>query len=208
MMDCYTYLALGDSYTIGEGVPLADSFPYQTVQLLRKMGLNFCAPEIIATTGWTTDELYNAIAHTRVLAKYDIVTLLIGVNNQYRERTMPEYITEFEQLVKQSIQYAAGNVTRVFVLSIPDWGITPFATGRDTAKISAQIDAFNAANEQICGLYNIQYINITQQQRSDGEKEGFLATDQLHPSGTAYAKWADKLAQSVATVLKQHNEQF
>jgi lysophospholipase L1-like esterase len=207
-MSYYTYLALGDSYTIGEGVALADSFPYQAVQLLRGMGLPFCAPEIIAATGWTTDELTAAIDNTQTLKNYAVVSLLIGVNNQYRGRSVDEYTAEFELLLKRGIEFAAGDNVRIFVLSIPDWGITPFAEGRDAVKISEQIDAYNAANEHICGLYNVRYINITPEQRIDGVKEEFLATDKLHPSGKAYAKWADKFSQSVAMVLKLNNEQL
>jgi lysophospholipase L1-like esterase len=201
-MNFYTYLALGDSYTIGEGVVLADSFPYQLVQLLRKMGIAICAPEIIAATGWTTDELNAAIDSTHTLKNYSVVSLLIGVNNQYRGRNTAEFMPEFEHLVKRGIEFAAGNSTRVFVLSIPDWGITPFAAGRDTVKISEEIDGYNAAIEHICGLYNIKYIDITQEQRVDGAKETFLAADKLHPSGKEYVKWAMSVAKSVAAALK------
>ena len=121
-----SYLALGDSYTIGEGVPLYDSYPYQAVQLLRKTGKNFYAPEIIARTGWTTDELAAAIARTRLLPHYDLVTLLIGVNNQYRGRDLEEYGVQFEQILHQAIGLAQPQGS-VLVLSIPDWGVSPFA---------------------------------------------------------------------------------
>jgi lysophospholipase L1-like esterase len=201
-MNSYTYLALGDSYTIGEGVALADSFPYQAVQLLRKKGFSFCAPEIIAATGWITGELNTAVDNTHTLKNYSVVSLLIGVNNQYRGLSVQDYAGELEHLVKRGIEFADGNNDCVFVLSIPDWGITPFAANRDGFKISEEIDAFNAANEHICGLYNVRHINITQEQRIDGAKEDFLATDKLHPSGKEYAKWAEKLSQSVAFALK------
>jgi hypothetical protein len=207
-MNQYTYLALGDSYTIGEGVPLAGSFPYQAVQLLRKMGFAFCAPEIIAATGFTTAELMTAINGTYTLKGYSVVSLLIGVNNQYRGLVLDEYAAEFELLLKRGIEFADGKSGKVFVLSIPDWGITPFAAGRDAVKISQEIDTYNAVNEQICGLYNVQYINITHEQRIDGAKEEFLATDNLHPSEKAYAKWAGKFSQSVAMALKLNNEQL
>jgi GDSL-like Lipase/Acylhydrolase family len=207
-MNHYTYLALGDSYTIGEGMVLAESFPYQAVQLLRSMGFVFCAPEIIAATGWTTGELNAAIDNTQTLKNYSVVSLLIGVNNQYRGHKVHEYAAEFELLLKRGIDFAAGNSACVFVLSIPDWGITPFAADRDTVKISQEIDAYNAANEHICSLYNVWYINITQEQRLNGAKEEFLATDKLHPSGKEYAKWAGKLSESVALALKLNNEQL
>src|ERR1700754_2824239 len=136
-----SYLALGDSYTIGEGVPLYDSYPYQAVQLLRKTGKDFYAPEIIARTGWTTDELAAAMARTRLLPGYDLVTLLIGVNNQYRGRDLEEYGVQFEQILRQAIGLAQPAVDlarprgRVLVLSIPDWGVSPFAKGRDREEI-------------------------------------------------------------------------
>ncbi len=200
-MNFYTYLALGDSYTIGEGVTLAESFPYQAVQLLRRMGFPFCAPEIVAATGWTTDELDAALNDRLTNSNYTVVTLLAGVNNQYRGRSVEDYAAQFEHLLKRSIEFAAGNASHVFVLSIPDWSITPFAAGRDIVKISGEIDAYNAANEHICGLYNVKYINITPEQRVNGANEDFLAADKLHPSGREYAKWAEKAAQSVATAL-------
>jgi lysophospholipase L1-like esterase len=204
----HTYLALGDSYTIGEGLMLAGSFPYQAVQLLRKAGFPFCAPEIIAATGWTTDELTASIAVTNTLENYDIVSLLIGVNNQYRGRSVDEYRIEFEFLLQLAIKFAGGRNTRVFVLSIPDWGITPFAAEKNVSKISEEIDGYNAANEHICGLYNVEYIRITDGQRMNGGKEEFLAADKLHPSAMEYAIWAERFAQSVAKALKQNNGQL
>ncbi len=125
MSQTYSYLALGDSYTIGENVPIYDSFPYKTVQLLRKAGYSFYAPEIVAKTGWTTDELQTGIASNKLLPQYDIVSLLIGVNNQYRARSLQEYTQQFEALLQQAIGFANNKHTHVFVLSIPDWGVTP-----------------------------------------------------------------------------------
>jgi lysophospholipase L1-like esterase len=200
-MGAFSYLALGDSYTIGEGVALLGSFPYQTVQLLRREGIMLAAPEIIAVTGWTTDELAVAIGQTTLLQQYDMVTLLIGVNNQYRGRSVEEYATEFEVLLRQAIGFAGGNPAHVFVLSIPDWGVTPFAADRDTAQIAMEIDAYNAANARICGIYSVPYINITDAQRMDGNKGVYLAADRLHPSALEYAKWADQLAKSIKTAL-------
>jgi len=136
----YKYLALGDSYTIGEQVPLHDSFPYQTIQILREVHGNkheFHAPEIIAKTGWTTDELDAQIIQTQFLSEYDFVSLLIGVNNQYRGRSVENYKSEFHALLKKAIQFAGHRSNRVFVLSIPDWGITPFAAERDQAQIAS-----------------------------------------------------------------------
>jgi lysophospholipase L1-like esterase len=200
-MEAFSFLALGDSYTIGEGVALLGSFPYQTVQLLRREGILLAAPEIIAVTGWTTDELAAAIGQTALLRQYDIVTLLIGVNNQYRGRTVEEYAAEFEALLRQAIAFAGGNPGHVFVLSIPDWGVTPFAADRNRAQVAAEIDAYNAAKKHICSLNKVQFIDITASQRSDGDKDVYLAADRLHPSALEYAKWADQLSESIKTAL-------
>ncbi len=196
-----TYLALGDSYTIGEQVLPVDSFPYQTVQLLRKTGMETAAPEIIAKTGWTTDELKTAIAENTFLSSYDLVTLLIGVNDQYRGRTVEEYKPAFEELLKKAIGFAGNKNNNVFVLSVPDWGVTPFAAltpqggkERNLRNISEEITAFNAAAAEISQQYHCHFIDITAAQRRDGNRPGMLAADGLHPSGAEYAKWAEKLA--------------
>lgn len=191
-----TYLALGDSYTIGEQVPLSDSFPYQTIQFLRKgaIGYDFVAPEIIAKTGWTTDELATAMDETSFLEKYDLVSLLIGVNNQYRGRDVDNYKQEFEGLLQKAIQLAGNEHNHVFVLSIPDWGITPFAAQRDIRKIAEEIDEYNTACRLIAESHHCHFIEITQSLRIDGNVEGFVAADGLHPSGKEYKKWAQKLS--------------
>ncbi len=192
-MQTYTYLALGDSYTIGEGVPLYDSFPYQAVQLLRKSGRMFHAPEIIAKTGWTTDELAAGIAQTNLLRAYDFVSLLIGVNNQYRGRNLDEYTVQFEALLKQAIGFAGGHSSHVIVLSIPDWGATPFAIDRDKQKIAIEIDSFNMVNKTIAERHRTHYIDITPGTRTSASDATMLATDKLHPSGKEYAKWAERI---------------
>jgi lysophospholipase L1-like esterase len=194
----YSYLALGDSYTIGEQVLLAQSFPYQTVQLLRKKRFNFYAPEIIATTGHTTDELENAISETVTIPEYDIVSLLIGVNNQYRERSIADFEPSFEKLLQKAIHFANNKFNHVFVLSIPDWGITPFAADRDIQKIAVEIDGYNLVCKAMAEKYGAKFIDITTGQRADGNKEGFLAADQLHPSEKEYGKWAILLCQQIA----------
>ncbi len=203
-MKIYSYLALGDSYTIGEQVPLAESFPCQVVQLLRKADISkdnkehfFAAPEIIAKTGWTTDELTTAIGQTIFLPKYDIVSLLIGVNNQYRGRSVEEFKTEFELLLQMAIQFAGGVEKNVYVLSIPDWGITPFAKDRDAKMIAAEIDAYNDVCEKTAATFKAHFINITDEQRKDNGNAEFLAADGLHPSGKEYKKWAVKLSQLI-----------
>ena len=197
-MKTVTYLALGDSYTIGEQVPLHESFPYQTVQQLRKSaafsGCRVMAPEIVAKTGWTTDELSATIDQAVFLPAYDIVSLLIGVNNQYRGRAVDNFEKEFESLLQRAIGLAGGNAGNVYVLSIPDWGVTPFAKERDASKIAADIDAYNEVCERIAGKYKTPFIEITTSQRADASDAAFLAADGLHPSGREYGKWAGRLA--------------
>jgi lysophospholipase L1-like esterase len=215
-----TYLALGDSYTIGEGVLQEENFPNQTVALLNKTadgaysrrqgftqtqsavadpngGYTFAAPEIIATTGFTTDELDKAIDEANILKHYDIVSLLIGVNNQYRGRSVANFKIEFEHLLQRAIQFAKNKPQHVFVLSIPDWGVTPFAADRDIKKIEAEIDAYNAVCKMVAEKLNTHFIDITTAQRVDGGKEEFLAADKLHPSGKEYAKWAGKFFETI-----------
>ena len=195
----YSYLALGDSYTIGEQVQLAENFPYQTLQLLRRGGMRFYAPEIVATTGWTTDELNSAIGKSILLEKYDIVSLLIGVNNQYRGRSTGDFIIEFEHLLQLAIQFAGNQAGHVFVLSIPDWGITPFAEGRERMEIAREIDAFNEICNSSSKKFYTNYIDITVSQRLDGNLPEYIAADGLHPSAKEYSKWAIKLVESVKT---------
>ncbi len=198
----YSYLALGDSYTIGELVPIFDSFPYQAVQLLRKKyNVEILAPEIVAKTGWTTDELLSAIDTTKFLPSYDFVTLLIGVNNQYRGRSVENYKLEFEQLLQKAIRFAKGISKNVFVLSIPDWGATPFAEGKEITQIATEIDSYNLACMQITLHHQCQYIEITRSQRADGMDTVFLASDLLHPSGKEYAKWAELFARILNEVI-------
>jgi lysophospholipase L1-like esterase len=197
----YSYLALGDSYTIGEQVPFADNFPNQTVQILRKSGLAFYAAEVIAKTGWTTDELSNAIENTTTLENYDIVSLLIGVNNQYRSRTATEFKIEFEHLLQKAIQFAGNRPYRVIVLSIPDWGVTPFAVGKDRKQVAEEIDLYNDVCKKSAAAFKTNFINITTSQREDGNKTEFLAADGLHPSGMEYKKWAAELADAILKAL-------
>ncbi len=198
----FSYLALGDSYTIGEQVKITESFPYQTVQLLRKNGIEFYTPEIIATTGWTTDELTAGIEKHILLPQYDIVSLLIGVNNQYRGRSVDEFQVEFENLLQKAIQFASNNPQHVVVLSIPDWGVTPFAKDRDNIKIATEIDAFNLVCKSLSKKYKTHFIDITTSQREDGNKVEFLAADGLHPSGKEYYKWAQKLAEIIEKIIR------
>ncbi len=198
----HTWLALGDSYTIGESLPLYENFPYQAVQLLRKENYTFSAPEIIARTGWTTDELLRAVHHTHLHPPYDIVSLLIGVNNQYRGYPLAQYGPEFELLLLQALSFAGQQQGRVFVLSIPDWGATPFAArDRQPRQVSAAIDRFNQINRSIADRHGVRYIDITPGSREVAHDPGLLAADQLHYSAREYGRWAGLLAEAVKAVL-------
>ena len=190
----FSYLALGDSYTIGEGVTLYESFPYQTVQLLRSKGLHFHAPEIVAKTGWTTGELADRILHTKLNEQYDFVSLLIGVNNQYRGLNIDDYKNEFEFLLRKAIHFAASQPQHVIVLSIPDWSVTPFAKERKQKKITEEIDAFNSINQKVTAQYKVQYVNITESSREVANNSSLITSDKLHYTGIEYAKWAKMLA--------------
>ena len=196
----YSYLALGDSYTIGEQVLLSETFPYQTVQLLRSKKIEIAAPEIIAKTGWTTDELDAVIMQTIFLKKYDFVSLLIGVNNQYRERSIDNFEKEFEQLLKKAIGFAGNNAKNVFVLSIPDWGVTAFAKDRDTKKIENEINAYNEVCKHITLQNNCKFLDITTDQKKDNYNAEMFAADGLHPSPLEYYKWAKKLSEAIVEV--------
>jgi lysophospholipase L1-like esterase len=199
-----SYLALGDSYTIGEQVATTENFPNQTSVLLHdKFGIPVSTPKVIAVTGWTTDELNAAIKQENIKTKFDFVTLLIGVNNQYRNRDIENYKEEFTDLLQQSIAFANGNPDHVFVLSIPDWGVTPFAEGRDRKDIAEKIDQYNHANKEITSAYKCHYIDITGSTRKHGTDETFLTPDKLHYSAKEYGIWAEALAPVVAKSLKK-----
>ena len=197
----YSYLALGDSYTIGEKVPPEENFPNQAISILRKNGLDFKAPTIVAKTGWTTDELTAGINSANLESQYDFVSLLVGVNNQYRERNVTDYIPQFESLLDQALKYAEHNNSRVIVISIPDWGATPFANGRNREKIALEIDEYNRANKEIADKYNVHYINITLGNRKVANDTAFITTDGLHPSGKEYKKWAEALVAVIKSEL-------
>ncbi len=177
------YLALGDSYTIGESVSVNDRYPVQLVKLLRENNIQINGPEIIAATGWTTADLLSAINNYRFSQTYDIVTLLIGVNNQYQGRNREEYKDQFTNLVQKAIQLAGNRPSHVVVLSIPDYSITPFAHDRDTASIAKQIDSFNIINKTVADTYKVHYINVTDESRKAAHDPSLIASDGLHFSG-------------------------
>ncbi len=186
------FLALGDSYTIGEGVAESARWPVQLTTLLRAEGLALADPEIIATTGWTTDELQAGIAAVAPTGPFALVSLGIGVNNQYRGRSLDEYGEQFAAVLAQAIDYAGGNPARVIVLSIPDWGLTPYARqqSRDADVVAGEIDAFNAVAAARCAEAGVVFVDITADSRDQASDPEMLADDGLHPSALMYAHWA------------------
>jgi lysophospholipase L1-like esterase len=184
-------LCLGDSYTIGESVPVAERWPVQLAEVLRERGMDVADPVIIAKTGWTTDELSEAIDEADPQGPFDLVTLLIGVNNQYRGRSAEEYRREFRGLLARAIGFTGGRADRVLVLSIPDWGVTPYAADRDRQQISREIDAFNAINREETGKAGARYVDITPISREAVSQPALIAEDGLHPSGGMYRRWVE-----------------
>ena len=190
------FLALGDSYTIGEGVCEAERWPAQLAALLRDQGADLGEPRILAKTGWATDELsaaIDALETTESLGPYRLVSLLIGVNNQYCERSLAEYEVQFTALLERAITFAGGEPAHVLVLAIPDWGVTPFAmqSGRDRTQIADQLDAFNAAAAHIAEEKGARFVDTAPVSRQRGGEANMLADDGLHPSGALYALWAE-----------------
>lgn len=200
MSNNYTYLALGDSYTIGEGVPLHESFPYHVIQLLRQEGKRFNAPELIAKTGWTTSELAAHLDHTVLSPHYDFLSLLIGVNNQYREMSSSHYALEFEELLMRCLSLCGEKKDHVIVLSIPDWSLTPFANNRDRNKISGEIAIFNKINHAVSTRHGVEYVDITTGVPFTADLS-LLADDQLHYSGKTHREWAGKIADKILRLI-------
>lgn len=195
-------LALGDSYTIGEGVRVDERWPVRLAAQLRANGFSVAEPKIVATTGWTTDELARAIDAAPPADNYDVVTLLIGVNNQYRGRSAGEYREQFRDLLGRAVAFARNRADRVLVVSIPDWGVTPYADGRDGGRIGAEIDAFNAINRQEAAGAGAAYLDITEISRRAGTDQTLVAADGLHPSGRMYAAWSDAAFPMIVRMLR------
>lgn len=196
-------LALGDSYTIGEGVAPEDRWPDQLATALRKSGSAVAPPEIIARTGWTTDELVAAMDRHAFHPPYDLVTLLIGVNNQYRGRDLDNYRSEFRVLLQRAIELSGGRSAHVVVVSIPDWGVTRFGhgSGRDVARIARELDAYNAANAEIAAALHVRYADVAPASRSGGDHADMLVGDGLHPSAAMYRRWLDAILPQAAAAL-------
>lgn len=186
------FLALGDSYTIGESVPENERWPVQLAKAMTELGQPVEAPRIIATTGWRTDQLKKAILDANLSNDWGMVSLLIGVNNQYQKRTAESYAPEFEELLDMAVKLAGGKRENVFVVSIPDYGFTPFGQPKQ-AEISKAIDEFNAVNKAITNKKGIRYVNITDLTREGLAKPEYVAGDKLHPSGKMYTIWVERI---------------
>lgn len=196
------YLALGDSYTIGESVNTNLRFPIQLADSLKQIDLNISEVKIIAKTGWTTDELKKDILSQKPLDNYDLVTLLIGVNNQYRGRDIENYRQEFVELLNMAINFAGNNKDNVIVISIPDWGVTPFAKDRDTVQISKEIDAFNIVILEETDRLKVKFVDVTPISREAKNDSSLIANDGLHPSGKMYKLWTKEILPKASLILK------
>ena len=190
------YLALGDSYTIGESVTEQERWPVQLAEVLTKQGTPVSKPKIIAVTGWRTDNLNNGINIAQLKDEYDLVSLLIGVNNQYQGKSVDQYAIEFEDLLKTAIRLAKGDKQNVFIVSIPDYGYTPFGSTKQE-QISKELNEFNEINKRITEGYAITYINITDISRRGLEDPELVASDGLHPSGKQYAQWVNRILEKL-----------
>ena len=198
------FLALGDSYTIGEGVADDGRWPNQLARALRAESVALADPDIIARTGWTTDELAGAMDEYPFHPPYELVTLLIGVNNQYRGGDLDDYRSGFHALLQRAIALAGHRPDHVVVISIPDWGVTPFAqlNGRDSASIAREIDLYNAANVEIVAQLQVRYADVTPASRTRGGDADMLAGDGLHPSAAMYSRWLEAIAPQARSALR------
>ncbi len=197
-----TFLALGDSYTIGEAVDPAERWPMQVAAELRRRDFDVADPVIIARTGWTTDELDAAIDEANPTGPFKIVSLLIGVNNQYRGRDKEEYRGQFKRLLERAAGFAGGLASHVVVVSIPDWGVMPFAEGRDRKAIAREIDAFNAINWEESVMAGAQYVDITPISREVERFPELVASDALHPSAVQYKYWTEVILPKFVKILE------
>ncbi|MDZ3824046.1 MAG: GDSL-type esterase/lipase family protein [Pseudoxanthomonas sp.] len=191
-------LALGDSYTIGEGVEAVATWPFRLAQRLAMP-----RPDVVARTGWSADELLAALDDAPLAPPYALVTVLVGVNDQYRGREVAEHLPHFNVLLSRAVAFADGDPHRVLVVSIPDWGVTPFAAddARGGAAIAARIDAYNAAQRELCALRDIAWVDVTAASRACGADPAMLVGDGLHPSAAQYAAWLETIAPAARRCL-------
>ena len=191
------FLALGDSYTIGESVAEVQRWPAQLVNALMLQGYSCHKPEIVAVTGWRTDDLKKALDERKFSGSFNLVSLMIGVNNQYQGKDLAAYETEFEELLSIAIEYAGSNPDNVFVVSIPDYGYTPFGQA-NRSEISAEIDAFNEINRAVSKKHGVTYVDITDISREGLADPELIAADGLHPSAKMYARWVERILESIS----------
>jgi lysophospholipase L1-like esterase len=195
------FLALGDSYTIGEGVTEVERWPNQLAQMLRAQAIDISDPHIVARTAWTTDELSDAIDDEKPKGPYHLVTLLVGVNDQYRSRPVQAFETEFAVLLRRAKRLAGNKAARTIAISIPDWGTTPFAEGRDRARISGEIDAYNRRAAALSADAGVRWVDITVMSGEMQTNPVLVAVDGLHPSGELYRRWAAAILPIALSVL-------
>lgn len=198
-----TYLALGDSYTIGESIKPSERWPAQLVEALRDSGITISDLKIIAQTGWTTTDLRNAIQESQLNAPYELVSLLIGVNDQYQNRDIKKYPQRFQWLLEKAIQLAGGKVNHVFVVSIPDYSVTPYGQKREPIMISEEIARYNTINQQISNRLGVTFINITPISEHAENNVALIADDGLHPSGKMYKLWVEQIMQKMLPNIKE-----
>jgi lysophospholipase L1-like esterase len=195
------YLALGDSYTIGEGVTDQEAWPNQLVHMLRARGVEIGPAHIIARTAWTTDELSDAIQAEKPQGPFDLVTLLIGVNDQYRSRPLPPFANEFAQLLRRAKSFGGNRASRVIAVSIPDWSATPYAKGRDRSRIAAEIARYNDKAMELAAAAKIPWVDVTGISRAMLTEPTLVAVDGLHPTAAMYTQWAERILPAALKAL-------
>jgi lysophospholipase L1-like esterase len=196
------FLALGDSYTIGEGVAEDERWPSHLTRCLDREGIRITDVQLIAQTAWTTDELADAIDEARPRGPFDLVTLMIGVNDQYRSRPVDAFSPEYERLLQRAIGFAGGTPGRVIAISIPDWGATPFAKGRDRSRIGREIDAYNERSRELAQRARVSWVDVTPASRATLSEPSLVTADGLHPSGQMYVRWSELIAPAAAAALR------